>query len=50
MFASGLSIFVPLDTLVYTLINAGFLLVGVVFTAAVGWRRANRLLEESRGL
>ena len=50
VFAAGLSIFVPTETVAYTLINAAFLLVGVIFTAAVGWRRANRLLKESRGL
>jgi uncharacterized membrane protein len=50
IFAAGLSTFVSVDTVAYTVINAGFLVAGVLVTAIVGWRRANRLLRERRGL
>jgi uncharacterized membrane protein len=50
VFAAGLAVFIPLETVAYTLINAVFLVAGVVFTAVVGWRRANRMLRERRGL
>jgi uncharacterized membrane protein len=50
VFAAGLAMFVPLESVAYTLINAAFLVSGVVLTAIVGWRRANRLLKERRGL
>jgi hypothetical protein len=50
VFAAGLAVFVQIDSVAYTLINAGFLVGGVIFTAIVGWRRANRLLKERRGL
>ena len=37
-----------LDEATYAFVNEGILLAGALFCCVVGWRRANRLLEQRR--
>jgi uncharacterized membrane protein len=39
-----------LDEATYALVSAGILTAGALLCAVIGWRRANRLLRERRGI